>query len=86
MVTNADIYPVLPELTLACLAMALLMYGVFRGDKSTGSVSWLSVASLIVVGVIVSSLPEDAQSAFRGQFVIDQFARFMKWLVILGTA
>ena len=36
MVTTADIYPILPELVLAIMAMVLLMYGVFRGDKSVG--------------------------------------------------
>lgn len=86
MISTADIYPVLPELFLAVAAMALLMYGVFRGDKSTGSCSWLAVLALIVTGVIMSLLPEDAESAFRGQFVVDQFARFMKWLVLLGSA
>ena len=86
MVTTADIYPVLPELILACLAMALLMYGVFRGDKAVGSVSWLAVAALIITGIAISALPDSAQSAFRGQFIVDQFARFMKWLVILGSA
>ena len=86
MVTTADIYPVLPELCLALMAMALLMYGVFRGDKSTGSCSWLAVLALVVTGVIMSLLPESAESAFRGQFIVDQFARFMKWLVLLGSA
>ena len=86
MVTTADIYPVLPELCLALMAMALLMYGVFRGDKSTVSCSWLAVLALVVTGVIMSLLPESAESAFRGQFIVDQFARFMKWLVLLGSA
>ena len=86
MITTADIYPVLPELFLAVAAMALLMYGVFRGDKSTGSCSWLAVLALVVTGVIMSLLPESAESAFRGQFIVDQFARFMKWLVLLGSA
>ena len=86
MVTTADIYPIFPELVLAIMSMVLLMYGVFRGDKSVGSVSWLAVLTLLAVGIIMSFLPESAQSAFAGQFVVDQFARFMKWLVILGSA
>ena len=86
MVTTVDIYPILPELVLAIMAMVLLMYGVFRGDKSVSSVSWLAVLSLLTVGIIMSFLPESMQSAFAGQFVVDQFARFMKWLVILGSA
>jgi NADH-quinone oxidoreductase subunit N len=86
MVTSADIFPVLPELILGCLSMALLMYGVFRGDKAVGSVSWLAVAALIIAGIAMSTLPDATQTAFRGQFIVDQFARFMKWLVILGSA
>jgi NADH-quinone oxidoreductase subunit N len=66
--------------------MALLMYGVFRGDKAVGSVSWLAVAALIIAGIAMSTLPDATQTAFRGQFIVDQFARFMKWLVILGSA
>ena len=31
-------------------------------------------------------LPEEADLAFGGQFVVDQFARFMKWLVLIGSA
>ena len=86
MVTSADLYPVLPELVLALLAMALLMYGVFRGDKAVGSTSWLAVLALVVTAAVMALLPEEAQSAFRGQFIVDQFARFMKWLVLLGSA
>ena len=86
MITTADIIPILPELFLALAAMALLMYGVFRGDKSTASCSWLAVLALVVTGVIMSLLPESAESAFRDQFIVDQFARFMKWLVLLGSA
>ena len=86
MVPTADIYPVLPELCLAVMAMALLLYGVFRGDKSTSSCSWLAVLALLATGVIMSLLPESAGSAFGGQFVVDQFARFMKGLVLMGSA
>ena len=35
----------LPELFLAVAGMALLMYGVFRGDQSTNVVSWSAVAA-----------------------------------------
>ncbi|MEE2997694.1 MAG: NADH-quinone oxidoreductase subunit NuoN [Pseudomonadota bacterium] len=85
MAPMADIYPVLPELCLAVMAMALLLYGVFRGDKSTSSCSWLAVLALLATGVIMSLLPESAGSAFGGQFIVDQFARFMKGLVLMGS-
>lgn len=86
MVTSADLYTILPELILAVLAMALLMYGVFRGDKAVNSVSWLAVATLVITAVAISMLPDGEQTPFRGQLVVDQFATFMKWLVLLGSA
>ena len=85
-VTMADLYPVLPEVCLALMAMVLLMFGVFRGDKSTSSCSWLAVFALLLTGVVMALLPEEADLAFGGQFVVDQFARFMKWLVLIGSA
>ena len=39
----------LPEIFLACVAMALLMVGAFRGNKSTSLISWLSVLAFISV-------------------------------------
>ena len=85
-VTMADLYPVLPEVCLALMAMVLLMFGVFRGDKSTSSCSWLAVLALLLTGIVMALLPEEADLAFGGQFVVDQFARFMKWLVLIGSA
>ena len=86
MVTSADLYSVLPELILAVLAMALLMYGVFRGDKAVNSVSWLAVGALALTAIIISISPDTEQSVFRGQLIVDQFATFMKWLVLIGSA
>ncbi|MEC8289138.1 MAG: NADH-quinone oxidoreductase subunit NuoN, partial [Pseudomonadota bacterium] len=80
------LYPVLPEVCLALMAIVLLMFGVFRGDKSTSSCSWLAVLALLLTGVVMALLPEEADLAFGGQFVVDQFARFMKWLVLIGSA
>ena len=86
MVISADLYIILPELFLAVLAMALLIYGVFRGNKAVNSVSWLAVAVLVITAIAISMLPYGEQTPFRGQLVIDQFGTFMKWLVLLGSA
>ena len=40
--------PALPELFLAIAGMALLLYGVFRGDKAMRTVAWLTVFSLVI--------------------------------------
>ena len=36
-----DLQPAVPEIFLACAGMALLMIGVFRGERSTATVSYL---------------------------------------------
>ena len=84
MIARADILSVLPELVLACSAMALLMFGAFRGDRPGRAASWLAVAALAAAGLAMSATAEG--SSFGGQFVVDDFARFMKWLVLLGSA
>ena len=77
---------ILPELFIAGMAMALLMYGAFVGETSVRAVSWASVATLILAGAFLSFGPEARTTIFGSQFVIDEFARFMKWLVLLGSA
>ena len=81
-----NLMPVLPELVLAGATLALLMLGVFRGDGATRSLSWLAVLALVVTGVVLSSIGGGRTVTFSGQFVIDGFAVFMKWLVLIGSA
>ncbi|WP_299436991.1 NADH-quinone oxidoreductase subunit NuoN [uncultured Rhodospira sp.] len=78
--------PALPELILALLAMGLLMYGVFaRGDRAT-SCTWAAVYGMVVAAAIVVFGGEGRVEAFYGQFVIDDFTRFTKLLVIGAAA
>jgi NADH-quinone oxidoreductase subunit N len=86
MLSMTQLMPALPEIVLACTCMALLMLGVFRGDSSTRSVSWIAVLALVVVGVVLSSVQSGRMVAFGGQFIVDDFAHFMKWLVIIGSS
>ncbi len=66
--------------------MALLMYGVFRGDKAVHSVSWLAVGAILITAIAISGQSDSGQVAFKGQFIVDQFSVFMKWLILLGSA
>lgn len=86
MLSMTQLMPALPEIVLACTCMALLMFGVFRGDSSTRSVSWIAVLALVVVGVVLTSVQSGRMVAFGGQFIVDDFAHFMKWLVIIGSS
>ena len=78
--------PVLPELVLAVGAMALLMLGAYRGQETTKTVTTLAILLLIVVGVLEYMLPAGKQVTFGGSFIVDDFARFMKILALIGSA
>jgi len=78
--------PVLPEMVLAVGAMALLMFGVFGGERATSVVNWAAIALLVLVAIIVALLPPGRLTGFGGSFVLDDFARFMKVLALAGSA
>jgi NADH-quinone oxidoreductase subunit N len=81
-----DLWPALPEMVLAAAAMALLIFGVSRGEGSTRLVSWLAIAILIIVLVITEVGGGARRVGFYGMFVTDAFALFMKALVLVGSA
>tara|TARA_B100001540_G_scaffold219624_1_gene194073 strand:+ start:7185 stop:8636 length:1452 start_codon:yes stop_codon:yes gene_type:complete len=81
-----NLVPALPEMIMAVGAMALLMLGVFRGNKSTGQVSWLAAVLMLVVMVIVAGAENDKIATFGDMFVVDGFTIFMKVLVLLASA
>jgi NADH-quinone oxidoreductase subunit N len=80
-----DLMPALPEILLSIGALALLMIGVFTGEKSVGAVTWGAVAFLVLALVLVATGPK-AASAFGGTFVVDPFSIFMKVLALIGSA
>jgi NADH-quinone oxidoreductase subunit N len=79
-----DLMPAMPEILLAIGALALLMVGVFVGEKSIGVVTWGAVLVMVVALVWVLTGPTSAV-AFGGSFVIDPFSTFMKVLALIGS-
>src|SRR5437764_2222564 len=80
-----QLLPVLPELVLAVGAMVLLMIGAFRGAQTTRVVTGLSVCLLVLTGVLELLLPAGRASTFSGSFIVDDFARFLKILALIGS-
>ena len=74
----------MPEVILAVGALALLMIGVFSGDKSAPTVTGLAVALLVIAGLWLIFSPGEGE-AFGGAFLLDPFARFMKVLALIGS-
>ena len=75
-----------PELLLAVGAMALLMLGAFRGERVANVADGIAIAILVAAALIVARLPDGKPAALGGSFVIDDFARFLKILAIIGAA
>ncbi|MDZ5696939.1 MULTISPECIES: NADH-quinone oxidoreductase subunit NuoN [Phyllobacteriaceae] len=74
-----------PEVALALGAMALLMIGVFSGERANTTVTGLAVALLLAAIAWLVIFPSEG-FAFDGAFVSDPFARFMKLLTLIGAA
>ena len=89
MLAAPDFLPVLPEMFLGTSAMALLLIGVYSGDRAARAVSWLAVAALAATLALVLYVPYTAGLARNvsmfGMFVTDGLGYFSKTLVILGS-
>ncbi len=78
--------PASPEIFLACAAMAMMMVGVFvRAENAYRVVSTLAIVSLVVAGGLVLNVGGGRQEALFGFFVVDDFAVFMKTLILIGS-
>ena len=80
-----QLLPVLPELVLAVGAMVLLLLGAYRGQQTTGLVTGLAVCLLVLTGVLELMLPAGKLATFNGSFIVDDFARFLKILALIGS-
>ena len=78
--------PVLPEIMLAIGAMVLLMIGAFRGVRRLQTLYGVAIALLLLAAVMVAYLPAGTLTTFGGSFVVDDFARFLKILALIGSA
>ncbi len=79
-------YAARPEIALAVMAMALLMIGVFRKERSADLVSTLSLLALAVTAfLVIFGTGEGRIEAFGGAFVMDGLARVMKALVLFAS-
>ena len=81
----ASLAPIYPELMLAIGAVVLLLLGVFMKNGRSPAIAVLAVILLVIVGGgLVFSNTEGI--IFNGAFINDAFARFMKLLVVGGSA
>lgn len=76
----------LPEMVLAGFSMILLLLGVAAQKNNFRLITRSAVLALICVGVILVPYFKASGVSFGGMFIADNFAAYMKTLVIAGTA
>lgn len=79
-----NLIPILPEIFLALSAMGLLIVGVSYGHETTRVISWASVFALLITLFLLLGLDWDGTATLNNMFVFDQFAGFMKILIVIG--
>jgi NADH-quinone oxidoreductase subunit N len=86
-VADYSLLPVLPEIVLALGAMALLMLGAYRGgERSVRIITVLAIALLAVTLVLELMLPAGRLTTFGNSFVVDDYARFLKTVMLVASA
>jgi NADH-quinone oxidoreductase subunit N len=76
---------ILPELILATGALALLMVGVFAGERSARTVNALAIVVFALSAIAVMTSDQNGP-IWNGAFLVDGFAKFLKVVALIGSA
>ncbi|GLQ57737.1 NADH-quinone oxidoreductase subunit NuoN [Devosia nitrariae] len=81
----ASLAPAYPEIFLVLAALALLVAGVVLNKERSVVVTVGAIAALVVAGLLVIFQSPDGV-LFNGVFISDSFSRYMKALIVGGSA
>jgi NADH-quinone oxidoreductase subunit N len=76
---------VLPEAIIALGALALVLLGALRGERSQWLVVEIAAALLAAALIVVVVDQRESATTFFGAFIDDPFSRFMKALALIGS-
>lgn len=77
--------PLMPEIFMAVAGLALLVLGVFHGDKASGQIGWLcAIATGAVAAFLLQQESWEKVEVLNSMFVMDQFAGIVKLLILGG--
>ena len=82
--TGFNLIPLLPEIFLAISGMGLLIVGVSQGNDSTRVICWASAFAFVLTATVLLGLSWNSQVVLNGMFTFDQFAGFLKLIILLG--
>ncbi len=74
----------IPEIVLAGIGMATLMFGVLRKQDSTAMATMFTIGGYLIAALLV--LTRTGGFGFHGQFVSDAFSAFNQILILSGAA
>jgi NADH-quinone oxidoreductase subunit N len=73
----------LPEIVLACIGMAILVFGVLRKQDSTVPATMMTIGGYLIAGMLC--VTRTTGYGFNGQFVADPFSAFNQVLILAGA-
>ena len=85
MISSAEFVLLSPEILMAAGALLLLMYGVFAGDRVSGTANLVGMIYCIIAAFLVWQMPDQRQYYLNGFLVHDSFASYVKVVVLLGS-
>ncbi|MGE0419140.1 MAG: NADH-quinone oxidoreductase subunit NuoN [Acetobacteraceae bacterium] len=74
----------LPEIVLACIGMAILLFGVLRKQDSTVLCTMFAIGGFLIAGMVV--LTGVPGIGYHGQYTADPFSAFNKIIILAGAA
>ena len=81
-----DAVAALPEVIIAIAALLLLLFGALRKGETSDLVNSLALFALALAGGALILTAGPVRHAFHNALTVDTFARFMKVLVLFGSA
>jgi NADH-quinone oxidoreductase subunit N len=75
--------PILPEMLLVCIGMAIIGFDLFAGKQREQLIPWITVlGGLVVLGMVAG---EQYGESFGGMFINDSYASFFKSICMIGV-
>jgi NADH-quinone oxidoreductase subunit N len=62
------------------------MFGAYGGEGKTRIIDVASIVLIVIAGVILVTLRPGKLTTFGGSFIVDDFARYLKILALIGSA
>ncbi len=85
LIPAVNMTPILPEIFLSVLAMALLLINVFRPGGQKSYLAYVSFIGIVATAVLVGAGWGGHIESFSGSVVLDNFATFFKMIFLVAA-